>query len=223
MIDWDAPAGLPREPGPIDVVAAVRAAEWEIWVAWMLGECPHSAFDRMGLPSGHPTRCRWADYSARWHRRTFRRPPGSSFALDHWQWVTGAAVARRLEPGSALYVVSRRRLRLRIELDIERSLLGSPGRSHSGLRFARRCDPALPGPHRVMCGCEVKYEPVTIDADAPSPRGMRRRWWPRELEIPCPDWREAAVGAEVQLQPDSADSGRDLCEFRHPVAAGEES
>lgn len=195
-LDWDAPATLPQEPGPVDAVAAVRAAEWEIWVAWLLGESPASAFDRMDLPSGHPTRCRWSEYSQRWYRRTFRRPPGSSCALDSYGWVTGAAVAWRLEPGSALYVVARRRLRLRIELDIDASVLGSPGRSHSGLRFARRCDPDLPGPHRTGCGCEVKFEPVTLERDAPSPRGMRRRWWPRDLEIPCPDWKGAALGLE---------------------------
>lgn len=195
-IDWDAPAALPREPGPVDVVAAVRTAEWEIWVAWLLGENPWTAFDRMDLPSGHPTRCRWRDWSESQWRRMKGRPPGSSCALDSYGWVTGAAVARRLEPGSALYVVARRRLRLRIELDIDASVLGSRGRAHSGLRFARRCDPARPGPHRTRCGCEVRFEPITIDADAPSPRGMRRRWWPRELEVPCPDWRGAALGLE---------------------------
>lgn len=197
-IDWDAPAGLPQEPGPIDVVAAVRAAEWEIWTAWLLGEDPWSAFDRMDLPSGHPTRCRWAEWSEWQSRRMKGRSSRSCYALGSYAWVTGAAVARRLEPGSALYVVARRRLRLRIELDIDVSVLGSPGRTHSGLRFARRCESARPGPHRTGCGCAVRFEPVTIDADAPSPRGMRRRWWPRDLEIPCPDWREVALGLEPE-------------------------
>ena len=26
--------------------------------------------------------------------------------------------------------------------------------------------------------------------------GQPLRWWPRDLEIPCPDWREAALGLE---------------------------
>ncbi len=50
--------------------------------------------------------------------------------------------------------------------------------------------------HPPMCGCPVAWQPLTLERDVPSPRGMRRRWWPREAEIACPDWRGAALGLE---------------------------
>ena len=186
---------LPPDSGPVDLVAAVRAADWEIWVAWLLGEDPWPVIER--LPPAR--RLPWGAYVERWQRWAHRLPEGHRHAHGRWHWVSGAAVARRFEPGSALYVVSRRRLRMRIELDVSTSSPGRRGRNHTGLRFRRRCDAIeIPSPltHPWGCGCPVAWQPLTLERDVPSPRGMRRSWWPREAEIACPDWREAALGLE---------------------------
>ena len=180
---------------PVDVVAVVRAPEWEVWAAWLAGEDPGPAI--AGLTAGQ--RPRWDRWIEIWRRDAARRPPGARHALGGgWHWVSGAPSARRVSPGSALYVLSRRRLRLRIPLDVGNSFLaGCQG--VTALRFERRCDLSLPpaaGAHPLRCGCPVAIEPVTLDQDAPSPRGMRPRWWPREIERPCPDWRGAALGLE---------------------------
>ena len=177
---------------PVDVAAVVRAPEWEIWAAWLLGEDPGPAIARLTLGQ----RPQWAEYIEKWHRRAAKRPAGSMHALGRWHWVSGAPVAGRVEPGSALYVLSRRRLRLRIPLDYRNSDLGSRSFGPSGLVFRRNCYPCCTGPTAV-CGCPVAFEAVTLDQDLPSPRGMRRRWWPREIERPCPDWRDAALGLEA--------------------------
>ena len=184
---------LPPDSGPVDLVAAVRAPDWEIWVAWLLGEDPWPVIER--LPPAR--RIQWGAYVERWQRWAHRLPEGHRYAHGRWHWVSGAAVARRFEPGSALYVVSRGRLRMRIEIDARSSSAGTRGSAHAGLRFARRCDTLdLPPPltHPLGCGCPVAWRPLTLERDVPSPRGMRRRWWPREAEIACPDWREAAEG-----------------------------
>ena len=181
-----------------DVVAAVRAQDWDLWAAWLLGEDPAPALEH--LPP--KTRTAYGEWLEKWYKRAHELPEGLRCALDRWHWVSGAAVARSVSTGSALYVVSRGRLRLRIDLDISTSVLGRSGRAASlasGLRFARLCTResryATPDrSHPLRCGCPIAFEPLTLEQDVPSPRGMRRRWWPRAAEIPCPDWRGAAEG-----------------------------
>lgn len=186
-----------QEDGPVDVVAAVRAAEWDIWAAWLLGEDPAAAVHL--LPHGQ--RQKWLMWTERWHGRARLLPEGHRCALDRWHWVSGAAIAGKVSEGSALYVASRGRLRLRIELDLATSDV-RPNLRHAyhGLCFARHCDRltrSIPaGNHPIRCGCAVAFEPLTLERDVPSPRGMRRRWWPRDAEVPCPDWRGAALGLE---------------------------
>lgn len=181
-----------QEGGPVDVVAAVRAAEWDIWAAWLLGEDPAPAIDL--LPIGQ--RPAWGEWREAWHRRARRLSEGRRHALDRWHWVSGAATARKVSEGSALYVVSRGRLRLRIELDLGLSAISGRGGTPAGLVFARNIQPSRPCSHPRSCGCPVAFEPVTLGRDVPSPRGMRRRWWPRDAEIACPDWRTTALGLE---------------------------
>ena len=181
------------EPEPVDAVSAVRQGEWGIWAAWLLGENPRPAV----AAESHAVRCAWNEWMTDWERLAHPRPEDRRCALSYWhrcgldfQWKSGSAVTRKLRRGSALYIVSRGRLRLRIEL-AEIMTRRHRGRTDGWLRFKRR------GTCRCadgICGCPVAFEPLTLDRDAPSPRGMRRRWWPRELEIPCPDWREAALG-----------------------------
>ena len=184
-----------RDDGPVDVVAAVRAAEWEIWAAWLLGEDPAAAINL--LPHGQ--RQKWLQWIEHQHGLRKGRGRSACHALGRWSWISSAATARKVSQGSALYVVSRGRLRLRIELD----LAVSDARSTvAGLCFQRACKrlwirKRLPDrSHPLHCGCPVAIEPVTLERDVPSPRGMRRRWWPRDAEIPCPDWRGAALGLE---------------------------
>lgn len=184
---------LRQEDGPVDVVAAVRAADWDIWAAWLLGEDPSLAVNL--LPAGQ--RQRWLCWVETWRRRAGARPEYRRAALDRWHWVSGAPVARKISEGSALYVVSRGRLRLRIELDARLSSVASPKYS-AGLVFKRRSVPGrkshLTCGDQRSCGCPVMFRPVTLDEDVPSPRGMRRRWWPLDVELPCPDWRGTALG-----------------------------
>ncbi|MYE06691.1 MAG: hypothetical protein F4Y04_05630 [Chloroflexi bacterium] len=70
----------------------------------------------------------------------------------------------------------------------------------AGVRFKRRCEssrrPPAPSAHPQGCSCPFAAMPLTLERDAPSPRGMRRRWWPRGTEIACPDRHEAALGID---------------------------
>ena len=40
---------------------------------------------------------------------------------------------------------------------------------------------------------------VTIDEEIRGFQGVRKRWWPRELERPFPDWKTAGVTAAPAL------------------------
>lgn len=172
---------------PVDVVAVVRAPDWDVWAAWLAGEDPEEAV--AGLTPGK--RAVWDGWTGKWRRMAKGRGPGARHALGSWDWVSCAPAARLVSPGSALYVVSRGRLRLRIPLDVGKSVPGSRAHDATGLQFERTCHGCA-----RRCGCPVAIEPVTLDQDVPSPRGMRRRWWPREIERPCPDWRGRALGLE---------------------------
>ena len=106
-------------------------------------------------------------------------------------WWSRAKLARKVERASRLYVCCRGRLRLWIAL----RPIGNPfetdqeGRDGRGLWIPLCIDGAPPdgGPW---------WQPVTIKADMPGFRGLRRRWWARDLERPCPDWQDAALGIE---------------------------
>ena len=113
-------------------------------------------------------------------------------AAAHWTsrrpviWWSRHALARRAAAGSRFYVVSEGRLRCYAVL----------GRRQE--RIARRCPrgewvplcPEAPPPG------ETGIVPVTVDGGIRGFRGLRRRWWPREIERPCPDWQGAALGLE---------------------------
>ena len=106
-------------------------------------------------------------------------------------WWSRAKLARKVERGSRLYVCCRGRLRLWIALQPIGKFFetAQEGRNERGLWIPLCIDGAPPdgGPW---------WQPVTIEADMPGFRGLRRRWWPREAEIRCPDWRTSALGLE---------------------------
>ncbi len=106
-------------------------------------------------------------------------------------WWSRAKLARKVERGSRLYVCCRGRLRLWVAL----RPIGNPfetdqeGRDERGLWIPLCIDGAPPGGGPW-------WQPVTIEAGMPGFRGLRRRWWPRDAEIACPDWRTSALGLE---------------------------
>lgn len=107
---------------------------------------------------------------------------------DPWTRSTGGCVwwsrhslARRAERGSRFYVVSEGRLRLCVTL-------GHPRPRRPGEWTPLQVDPLPEG--------AAGFEPVTLEAGIRGFRGLRRRWWPREIERPCPDWKGAGLGLE---------------------------
>ena len=104
-------------------------------------------------------------------------------------WWSRAKLARKVERGSRLYICCRGRLRLWVALRPIGKFRETcqEGRDERGLWIPLCIDGSPPGGGPW-------WQPVTLDADIRGFRGLRRRWWPRESEIACPDWREAAEG-----------------------------
>lgn len=87
-------------------------------------------------------------------------------------WV--AAVGPSVVPGDRVYVVSHGRLRGYAPLvGIER--------------------PCVLNRYRACLLREGGAAAVTIPDPIPGFRGIRYRWWPREAEVPFPDWRTEGV------------------------------
>lgn len=82
---------------------------------------------------------------------------------EEWGWYTGHSLIRLIKPGDRFYVVAHGKLR--------------------GYAPVTRVDR----------GCIVRRGgavAITIDAHIPGFRGLRERWWSRELERPFPDWKD---------------------------------
>jgi hypothetical protein len=86
-----------------------------------------------------------------------------------YKWWTGHRLIHLIYPGDRFYVVAHGRLRGYAV--VTRRHLSTGG--HGGAIF-RRGDAVA----------------ATIDQAIPGFRGLRKRWWPRELERPFPDWRQ---------------------------------
>lgn len=98
-------------------------------------------------------------------------PAGTEWSGEEWGWYTGHSLIRLIMPGDRFYVVAHGRLRgyapvTRVHLS-----------SHGGC-ICRR-------------GGAVA---VTIDEPVPGFRGLRKRWWRREVEYPFPNWMTAGTG-----------------------------
>ena len=109
-------------------------------------------------------------------------------------WWSRAKLARQAERGSRLYICSRGRLRLWVALQPINPLWFKTDQEVEdgrGLWIPLCIDASPPGGGSW-------WQPVTLDAAMPGFRGLRRRWWSREMEIPCPDWKGAALGLEPE-------------------------
>jgi hypothetical protein len=87
---------------------------------------------------------------------------------EEWGWYTRDRLARTMQPGDRFYVVARGLLR-------------------GWAPVVRLADH---GDSFVICR-EGGAVACTIDDPIPGFRGLRRRWWQRELERPFPDWKTA--------------------------------
>lgn len=86
---------------------------------------------------------------------------------EEWTWITHHHSMRQLiRPGDRFYVVAHGRLRGWAPVT----------------RIVANCICRRGG--AVAC---------TISEAIPGFRGLRERWWPRETEIPFPDWKTAGV------------------------------
>lgn len=86
---------------------------------------------------------------------------------EEWGWYTQhASMLRLIRPGDRFYVVAWGRLRGWAPVTrVTHSFIGRQGGA-------------------VAC---------TIPEPIPGFRGLRERWWPRETEVPFPDWKTAGV------------------------------
>lgn len=90
---------------------------------------------------------------------------------EEWGWWTSHRRARLIRPGDRFYVVAHGLLR--------------------GYAPVTRLQTNPNGSH-VICrkGGAVA---VTIDKPIPGFRGLEERWWPRDSEVPFPDWQTRGV------------------------------
>lgn len=86
---------------------------------------------------------------------------------EEWGWYTRHSLARLTMDGDRFYIVAHGRLRGWAPVVRVESYLGG---DHAIIRRG----------NAVAC---------TIDEPIPGFRGLRERWWPREIERPFPDWR----------------------------------
>jgi hypothetical protein len=92
---------------------------------------------------------------------------GDSETGEEWGWYTGHSLIRLIRPGDRFYVVAHGRLRG--YAPVTRVHLANGRGGHIGRKGGA-----------VAC---------TIDEPIPGFRGLRERWWPREIERPFPDWK----------------------------------
>jgi hypothetical protein len=90
---------------------------------------------------------------------------------EHYSWFTRhEALAKLARIGDRFYVVAHGRLR---GWALIAAVVSPPWQAEEW--------------QIVRCGGAVA---CTIDKHIPGFRGLRKRWWPREAEVPFPDWRE---------------------------------
>lgn len=94
-------------------------------------------------------------------------PAGTPESGEEWGWFTQHSYRSLIEPGDRFYVVAHGMLRG-----------WAPVTGVWGGAIVRRGG-------AVAC---------TIAEPIPGFRGLKKRWWRREDELPFPDWKTAGVG-----------------------------
>ncbi|MGH6950842.1 MAG: hypothetical protein ACREH4_08215 [Vitreimonas sp.] len=106
---------------------------------------------------------------------------GDPYSGEEWGWYTQHSLIRAIQPGDRFYVVAHGRVRG--YAPVTRVHLSPDGK---GGAIGRR-------------GGAVA---VTIEDHVPGFRGLRERWWPRDIERPFPEWKTAGVARGiVKLEP----------------------
>lgn len=93
---------------------------------------------------------------------------GDSASGREYEWHTGSRLLSRISEGDRFYVVAHGKLR------------GWAPVTHV------QQDDNYPGGFIARAGGAVA---CTIADPIPGFRGLRERWWPREMERPFPDWK----------------------------------
>ena len=94
---------------------------------------------------------------------------GEPLTGEEWSWYTKDRLAHQISRGDRFYVVAHKKLRGWAPV----TRLGDLGQE--GWEICRRGE-------AVAC---------TVPFAIPGFRGLRVRWWKREIEIPFPEWRHA--------------------------------
>ena len=97
-------------------------------------------------------------------------PAGEPWSGQEWGWWTGHSLIRLIKPGDRFYVVAHGCLR--------------------GYAPVTRVHLSPSARGGAICR-EGNAVAVTIDEPIPGFRGLKTRWWPREIERPFPDWKDA--------------------------------
>lgn len=95
---------------------------------------------------------------------------GGKDSGDEYGWYTRSRSAELIKPGDRFYVVAHGKLRGWAPVT---KVVFDPGYPEGGWIICRRGG-------AVAC---------TIPQPIPGFRGLRKRWWERETEIPFPDWK----------------------------------
>lgn len=95
-------------------------------------------------------------------------PAGSKWSGETWGWFTGHSLIQSIQRGDRFYVVAFGRLRG--YAPVTNVHLNPTGKGGAILR-------------------QGDAVAVTVNMPIPGFRGLRERWWPREIEVPFPNWR----------------------------------
>jgi hypothetical protein len=128
-------------------------------------------------------------------------PAGTPWSGTEWGWYMGG---RRpdIAPGDRLYIVAWGKLRgyapvtRLMQRCRDTRLVSDVLRGYADVRDIGAAMPVVPSSllNDSWCICrEGNAEAVTIAEVIPGFRGWRRRWWPREHEVPFADWQTFGV------------------------------
>jgi len=100
---------------------------------------------------------------------------GEPYTGEEWGWYTRDPMALQTSPGDRFYVVAWGRLRGYAPVTRVQN------QGAGAYVICRRGD-------GVAC---------TVPDDIPGFRGLRKRWWHRDCEVPFPDWKTEGYGVKT--------------------------